>query len=86
MEDADRGRGRPRPLTYQFAASREYWLVLHRNQDGSEGPVLSVECASQTGLWPLVKVCSRRWQIETEFQIEKGEVGLDEYEMRSWRG
>ena len=27
-----------------------------------------------------------RWPIETEFQTEKGETGLDEYEMRSWLG
>ena len=27
-----------------------------------------------------------RWRIETEFQTEKGDVGLDEYETRSWAG
>ena len=26
-----------------------------------------------------------RWYIETEFETEKGDVGLDEYETRSWR-
>ena len=25
-----------------------------------------------------------RWHIETEFETEKGDVGLDEYETRSW--
>ena len=27
-----------------------------------------------------------RWPIETEFETEKGDVGLDEYETRSWSG
>ena len=27
-----------------------------------------------------------RWRIETEFETEKGDVGLDEYETRSWAG
>ena len=27
-----------------------------------------------------------RWPIETEFETEKGDVGLDEYETRSWAG
>ena len=27
-----------------------------------------------------------RWYIETEFETEKGDVGLDEYETRSWAG
>ena len=27
-----------------------------------------------------------RWRIETEFETEKGDVGLDEYEARSWAG
>ena len=29
---------------------------------------------------------SSRWPIETEFETEKGDVGLDEYETRSWSG
>ena len=27
-----------------------------------------------------------RWPIESEFETEKGDVGLDEYETRSWAG
>ena len=27
-----------------------------------------------------------RWRIETEFETEKSDVGLDEYETRSWAG
>ena len=34
----------------------------------------------------LACVDGSRWHIETEFQMEKGDVGLDEYETRSWAG
>ena len=27
-----------------------------------------------------------RWRIETEFETEKSDVGLDEYETRTWAG
>jgi len=91
------GEGAQGPLTYQFAALRVWesrdglpgracWLVLRRNQDGSEGRCYLSNAPAETGLWTLARVCSNRWPIETEFQIEKGEVGLDEYEVRSWRG
>jgi SRSO17 transposase len=91
------GEGAQGPLTYQFAALRVWesregvpgracWLVLRRNQDGSEGRGYLSNAPAETGLWPLARVSSNRWPIETEFQIEKGEVGLDEYEVRSWRG
>jgi SRSO17 transposase len=34
----------------------------------------------------LVRVAGRRWTIETCFEAAKGEVGLDQYEVRSWTG
>ena len=34
----------------------------------------------------LAYVGGSRWRIETEFETEKGDVGLDEYEARSWAG
>ena len=39
-----------------------------------------------TPLETLACVGGSRWRIETEFQTEKGDVGLDEYETRSWAG
>ena len=32
----------------------------------------------------LVKVCGMRWQVEEGFAQAKGEVGLDQYEVRTW--
>jgi SRSO17 transposase len=39
-----------------------------------------------TPLARLVRVAGMRWTIESCFEAGKGEVGLDEYEVRSWTG
>ena len=39
-----------------------------------------------TELATLVQVAGTRWTIEACFEAAKGEVGLDEYEVRSWTG
>src|SRR5215216_3963945 len=39
-----------------------------------------------TTLARLVRVAGTRWTIEACFEAAKGEVGLDEYEVRSWVG
>ncbi len=41
---------------------------------------------AETPLSTLAGVSALRWTVETEFQHHKNEVGLDEYEVRSWRG
>ncbi len=39
-----------------------------------------------TGLPELVRVAGTRWTIEACFEAAKGDVGLDQYEVRSWTG
>ena len=39
-----------------------------------------------TSLAELVRVAGTRWTIEACFEAAKGEVGLDQYEVRSWTG
>jgi SRSO17 transposase len=39
-----------------------------------------------TTLAELVRVAGTSWTIETCFEEAKGEVGLDQYEVRSWTG
>jgi SRSO17 transposase len=34
----------------------------------------------------VVHVAGTRWQVEQAFELAKGEVGLDEYEVRTWVG
>ena len=65
---------------------RECWLVLRRNPDGSEPKHYLSNAPVHTPLLTLAQVGAKRWPIETEFQLEKNETGLDEYEVRSWQG
>jgi SRSO17 transposase len=34
----------------------------------------------------MVAVAGRRWAVEESFATAKGEVGLDQYEVRNWNG
>ena len=64
----------------------EQWAVYRRNLDGSEPRYYLPNALEDTPLEILAYVGGSRWRIETEFETEKGEVGLDEYETRSWAG
>jgi SRSO17 transposase len=85
------------PRTYQFAALRGWecrdelpgratWLLARRNSDGSDLKYALSNAPPTTPLATLARVAATRWCIETEIQTEKGQIGLDEYEVRSWRG
>ena len=37
-------------------------------------------------LQEIVQIAGTRWQVEDAFELAKGEVGLDEYEVRHWVG
>ena len=65
---------------------RAYWLLLRRNRDGSEARYYLSNAPANTPLGVLARVAAARWTIETEFQMAKGETGLDAYEVRGWRG
>ncbi len=90
-------QGSQGPRTYQFSAQRvrvtrkgkpgqEAWAVYRRNLDGSEPRYYLSNAAEDTMLETLAYVGGSRWPIETEFQAEKGDVGLDEYETRTRAG
>ena len=64
----------------------ELWAVWRRNLDGSEPRYYLSNAPEDTTLETLAYVGGSRWRIETEFETEKGDVGLDEYETRSWAG
>ena len=54
--------------------------------DGSEPRYYLSNAPEDTSLETLAYVGGSRWRIETEFETEKGDVGLDEYETRTWAG
>lgn len=83
--------------TYEFATQRVWesraglpgracWALWRRNLDGSELKHYLSNAPAETPMATLGRVASWRWPVETEFETLKQEVGLDEYEVRGWRG
>jgi SRSO17 transposase len=63
------------------------WLVIRRNVDNPAVLKFYLSNApADIALAELVRVSGLRWPIETTFEEGKGEVGLDQYETRSWLG
>ncbi len=61
------------------------WLLLRRNiEDPSEFAYYLAYGPKGTPPEELIRVAGRRWAIEDSFEATKGEVGLDEYEVRKW--
>ncbi len=67
-----------------------HWLVIRRGLGSSAKPAelayVLVFAPVDTTLAELVQVIGSRWTVEQCFEESKGEVGLDEYEVRSWHG
>ena len=85
------------PRSYMFSAQRVrvtrrrkpgemVWAAYRRNLDGSEPRYYLSNAPEDTPLETLAYVGGSRWRIETEFETEKSDVGLDEYETRTWAG
>ena len=65
----------------------ELWLILRRNlEDPTEIKYFFSNAPLHTPLEEFVRISGMRWPIETLFEESKGEVGMDQYEMRSWLG
>ena len=90
-------QGSQGPRTYMFSAQRVrptsrrkpgeiHWAIWRRNLDGSEPRYYLSNAPGDTPLETLAYVGGSRWRIETEFETEKSDVGLDEYETRTWAG
>jgi len=85
------------PRVYQFAGlrarehhagtpGRQTWVLFRRNPDGTELKAYLSNAPAGVPLLVLGRVGARRWAIETGFQQDKSQVGLDEYEVRGWAG
>lgn len=61
----------------------EHWLLVRRSlRDPAELAYYVVFALRGTPLRDLVQVAGQRWRIEQSFELAKGEVGLDQYEVR----
>src|SRR5437763_14523072 len=89
------GDGAKGPRLYDWACvpfrgAREGWreaLLIRRALEKPDELTFYLTLAPEgTELATLVQVAGTRWTIEACFEAAKGEVGLDEYEVRSWTG
>ena len=69
------------------AAGWERGLLIRRSiTEPDKLAFYLTHAADGTALVDLVQVVGTRWAIEACFEAAKGEVGLDQYEVRSWTG
>src|SRR3954452_9262333 len=90
------GEGAKGPRLYDWAytpyrggapAGWEKGLLVRRELDEPDELAFYLTLAPEgTTLADLVRVAGTRWTIEACFEAAKGEVGLDQYEVRSWTG
>jgi SRSO17 transposase len=86
------GAGAKGPRVYDWARvpirplsePDRYWLLIRRRL--CDGELAHYLCFGPPGaaLAELVAVAGRRWAIEESFQAAKGEVGLDQYQVRRY--
>src|SRR5215204_6033118 len=73
------------PLSEACAQGMRRWLLIRRGgADGDDLGFFLAHGAEDTSGAELLRVCGVRWQIEECFAQAKGEVGLDQYEVRTW--
>ena len=96
MVGAARATGPRGPRVYDWTAvdirplrepGKGHWLLVRRSVAKPEELAYYV-CfgPEETALEELVRVAGNRWTIEECFEEAKGQVGLDQYEVRKWDG
>jgi SRSO17 transposase len=85
------GDGAKGPRRYDWArlpidpGSPGKWLLVRRSiTDPSDMAYYRCHAAPGTTLRQLVRVAGTRWAVEESFQTGKGEVGLDQYQVRRY--
>jgi SRSO17 transposase len=72
-------------LPYVTAVGKAQWLLARRSvSDPRELAYYRVFGPADTPVGEMVRVAGRRWTIEDGFEQAKGEVGLDQYEVRRY--
>lgn len=62
-----------------------HWLLVRRSlSDLTDLAHYVVFGPAETTLVEIVRVAGSRWAIEENFEMAKGEAGLDQYEVRRW--
>ena len=90
------GAGAKGPRVYDWAwglmgsarqAGWDHWWLARRSlSDPTDLAYYFCYAPEATTLATLVQVAGMRWAVEESLQTAKGEVGLDQYEVRKWTG
>ncbi len=65
----------------------DHWLLVRRSRRDPKDLAFYVAFGpDRTTLATLARVAGRRWAVEECFEVAKQEVGLADYEIRSWHG
>lgn len=85
------GAGTKGPRLYDWARMRlnrhlglSRWLLFRRNLTSGEVAFYVAHARRNASLATLVQVAGSRWAVEEDFESAKGEVGLADYEVRTW--
>jgi SRSO17 transposase len=72
-------------LPYEARSGMAHWLLIRRDlNDPTELAYFRVYAPAETPVQEMVQVAGMRWAIEVGLEQAKGEVGLDQYEVRRW--
>ena len=73
-----RTKGRP--------PSDELWLICEHRPGNNEHKFYVSDLPATTAKRELARLVKLRWRVERDYQELKGEIGLDHFEGRTWRG
>jgi SRSO17 transposase len=74
------------PQDVECRQERAHFLLIRRSLiDPAKRVYYRVSAPVQTTLREIVQVAGSRWKIEACYEQARGEVGLDDYEVRTWR-
>ncbi len=72
-------------LSEECAEGMCRWLLIRRSANEPDKDAYWLAYGAEgTSEAALIGVCNTRWQIEEGFAQTKGEVGMDQYEVRTW--
>ncbi len=75
------------PINNDLGPRWQRWLLVRRSLDDPEDLAYYIAAGPRrTTLTRLAKTAGTRWSIEGAFESGKQEVGLADYEVRSWTG
>ena len=74
-------------INHDLGPTWQRWLLVRRSLDGTEELAYYLAAGpKRTTLTRLAQTAGARWSIESGFESAKQEVGLADYEVRSWTG